>query len=224
MTATTTSPSDPGAAHEDTAPPRAPRRWLRRLGFVVAALVAVGAIVWFGLGQLRPHPYSGTVMQAPTAAPSMDGLIRSDGTPVDLADYRGDLLLVYFGYTSCPDVCPTTLAQVASARRQLGDDAEHVRLLLVSIDPDRDELDRLGDYVRSFDPTFEGATGEPDAVARVASQYGVFFAKGEDIEGGGYTMDHTSALMGIDGDGHLRIVWPSLIDVDRLVADLRELS
>ncbi len=228
MTATTppTTPptAPPTTGHDARVGGRDPRRRVRRVGFVVAGLVVVAAIVWFGLGLLRPHPYSGTVMQAPTAAPSMEGLVRSDGTPVDLADYRGDLLLVYFGYTSCPDVCPTTLAQVAAARRQLGDDAEDVRLLLVSIDPARDELDRLGDYVRSFDPTFEGATGEPEAVERVASQYGVFFAEGEAIEGGGYTMDHTSTLMGIDGDGHLRIVWPALLDVDRLVADLRELS
>jgi protein SCO1/2 len=158
-------------------------------------------------------------MQAPTAAPSMSGLVLSDGTPLDVADFEGDLLLVYFGYTSCPDVCPTTLSQVAAARRQLAGDAERVQLLMVSIDPERDAPDLLGDYVTSFDPTFLAATGELADIERVAAQYGVFFARGEAL-GDGYTMDHTASLMGVDPGGRLRIVWPAQLDVDRLADDL----
>lgn len=187
---------------------------------VLAVLVLVG---WLGLRWLQPYPYSGTVMQAPTPAPSMEGLFLSDGTPVDVADFDGDLLLVYFGYTACPDVCPTTLAQVAAARRQLGEDAERVRVLLISVDPERDDLASLGEYVTAFDPDFLAATGTPADVERVASQYGIFFAKGDPVGDEGYSIDHTATLMGIDTEGHLRIVWPALLDVDRLAADLREL-
>jgi protein SCO1/2 len=184
-------------------------------------LVAAGG-AWIGLQWLTPHPYSGTVMQAPTATPSMDGLLFSDGTPVEIDAFAGDLLLVYFGYTSCPDVCPTTLAQVSAARRRLGGDADRVHLMMISIDPERDPLDELDDYVESFDPSFLGATGELAAIERVAALYGVYFAKGEPL-GDGYAMDHTATLMGIDGEGRLRIVWPGVLDVERLADDLREL-
>jgi protein SCO1/2 len=209
----------------DTSPqpaPRRPRRWPRLVGIVaVIALVLVGG-VWVALDRLRPHPYSGTVMQAPSSAPSMDGLLLADGTPLDIDAYRGDLVLVYFGYTSCPDVCPTTLTQVASARRQLGDDADRVHLLMVTIDPERDALESLDDYVEAFDPTFDAAGGELADIERVAAQYGIYFAKGEPL-GDGYAMDHTATVMGIDPDGHLRIVWAPPLDVDRLAADLDEL-
>lgn len=206
----------------DTGPTRPRRRWPRVVAILVVAVVVAAVVGWLGLRWITPHPYSGTVMQAPTAAPSMEGLVLSDGSPVDVADFDGDLLLVFFGYTNCPDVCPTTLSQVAAARRELGDDADRVRLLFVSVDPERDSLASIGDYVTSFDPDFLAATGEPADVERVASQYGIYFAKAEAL-GDGYTVDHTATLMGVDTDGHLRIVWPGVLDVERLAADLREL-
>lgn len=202
--------------------PRRRRPWGRLVAVFLGGLVAIAIVGWLGIRWITPHPYSGTVMQAPTAAPSMDGLVFSDGSPVDVAAFDGELLVVFFGYTNCPDVCPTTLSQVAAARRQLGDDADRVQVLFVSVDPDRDDLASVGEYVSSFDPDFLAATGDPDDVARVASQYGIFFAKGEALDDG-YTVDHTASLMGIDTDGHLRIVWPSMLDPTALAADFREL-
>ena len=198
-------------------------RWVRRLAMVAATVVAVVALGWFGLRLLQPHPYSGTVLQAPNPAPSLDGLVDSTGAPIDLATFGGDLVLIYFGYTNCPDVCPTTLSQVARALDELGDDAERVHVMMISVDPERDELTMLGDYVRSFDPSFIGASGEFDDVERVASTYGVDFAAEETSPDGAYDVDHSATLMGVDGDGRLRIVWPALLDVDALAADLREL-
>lgn len=213
---------EPATTAADPDTPRRPRRWPRIVAMLLGALLAAALVGWLGLRWITPHPYSGTVMQAPTAAPSMDGLVYSDGTPVDVTAFDGDLLLVFFGYTNCPDVCPTTLSQVAAARRELGGDADRVQLLFVSVDPERDDLASIGDYVTSFDPAFLAATGEPADVDRVASQYGIFFAKGEALDDG-YTVDHTATLMGIDTEGHLRIVWPGVLDVERLAADLREL-
>lgn len=211
----------PAATAADRDPRRA-RHWPRTLAVIAAVIVVLGAGGWLGLRWLQPYPYSGTVMQAPKPAPSMEGLVYSDGTPVDISNFEGDLLLVYFGYTSCPDVCPTTLSQVAAARRRLGDDADRVRLLMISVDPERDDLASLGDYVHAFDDSFLAATGELDTLERVATQYGIFFAKDESLDEG-YTISHTATLMGVGPDGHLRIVWPALLDVERLAADMREL-
>lgn len=200
-----------------------PRLTRRGVGAVMLSLVGLAVIGWGLFAWITPHPYSGTVLQAPAAAPSMDGLFLDDGTPLDLAMFDGELLLVYFGYMSCPDICPTTLSLVAAARRSLGENAGNVKLLMISVDPERDTLDALGEYVRSFDPTFRAATGDLDALERVAAQYGIFFGRGEEL-GDEYSVDHTATLMGIDTEGHLRIVWPAALDLDRLVADIRELQ
>jgi protein SCO1/2 len=196
------------------------RRRRRTVALVIGAPLLVVVLAYVALRLFSPHIYSGTVMQAPTAAPPMDGLVLSDGTPVDLAAFEGDVVLVYFGYTFCPDVCPTTLSQVDHALDRLGGDADRVRVMMITIDPARDDPASLGEYVRAFDPRFLGATGAPAAIERVASTYGVFFARGEEYDDGSYAMDHTATLMGIDTDGHLRIVWPAELDVDALAADL----
>jgi protein SCO1/2 len=206
---------------DEVATPRRP--WRRRLGVAAAVLVGVAIVGWLVLRWLTPHPYSGTVMQAPTAAPSMDGLVWDDGSPVDVDALGGDLVLVYFGYTACPDVCPTTLSSVDRALDRLGEDVDRVRVLMVSIDPERDDPGKVGQYVRSFDPSFRGVSGSLDAVERVASTYGIYFAQDEPLAGGGYTMSHTSTLLGIDPRGHLRIVWPSVLDPDLLADDIAEL-
>jgi protein SCO1/2 len=184
--------------------------------------VVVLVLGFVGFRLLAPHPYAGTVMQAPTEAPSLDGLVSTDGRPVDLAAFRGDVVLLFFGYTSCPDVCPTTLTMVRRALEHLGGDAERVHVMLVSVDPERDDVGRLRDYVQSFDPSFLGATGDLDAVERAAATYGVFFSRGEAV-GEGYTVDHTATLMAIDTEGHLRVVWPPDVRPDDLASDLREL-
>lgn len=195
----------------------------RRWSLVGAVVVVVLGLGWLGWQWLTPHPYSGTVMQAPTSAPDMDGLVWGDGSPVDLADLDGRLVLVYFGYTACPDVCPTTMAGVVQALDELGDQADDVAVMMVSIDPDRDSPAITEQYVQSFHPRFRGASGEMADIERVATLYGIFFAPDEPTAGGDYTMSHTSTLLGIAPDGHLRIVWPTVLDPSRLAADIREL-
>jgi protein SCO1/2 len=187
---------------------------------VVGAPLVVVMVMYVGVRLFRPHLYAGTIMQAPTAAPSMDGLVWSGGDPVDLGVFAGDVVVVFFGYTYCPDVCPTTMSQVSRALDRLGDDAGRVHVMMVSVDPERDAPADVGEYVRAFDPSFLGATGDPDTVERIASTYGVFFARGEEYTDGNYAVDHSAYLMGIDTDGHLRIVWPASVDVDALAGDL----
>ena len=220
-----TDPPRPATEPDPTSadPARGRSRWRRLVAMVLVSVLVAGIAGWLVLGWLRPHPYAGTVMQAPNMAPAMDGLIDTDGRPIDIDAFRGDLVLVYFGYTHCPDVCPTTLSQVAQARRRLGDDAARVHVMMVTVDPARDEPALLGDYVRSFDPDFVGVTGELGDIERVATTYGVYFAPTEADEDGNYDMEHTASLLGIDGEGRLRIVWPFTADAEALASDLREL-
>jgi len=204
-----------------TAPIPRPHRG-RTVALALGIPVVVLALGYVGLRLLTPHPYAGTVMQAPTEAPSLLELTGTDGRPVDLGEFRGDVVLLFFGYTSCPDVCPTTLSMVHRSLEQLGADATRVHVVMVSVDPERDDVEHLREYVQAFDPAFLGATGDLAAVERAAASYGVFFARGDAL-GDGYAVDHTATLMANDTDGHLRVVWPPDVRPDDLAADLGEL-
>jgi protein SCO1/2 len=226
MTIPTVTPTTPDESDEPADAVAAAPEGQRRRHRLRTLLLIVGApilAVVAGLAVYRsfaPHVYSGGVMQAPAPAPSMEGLIWTDGTPVDLTAFEGDLVVVFFGYTSCPDVCPTTLAQISYALDRLGDDADRVHVMMVSVDPTRDDPERLNDYVSSFGPQFVGASGPSEAVERVATTYGIFYEYGEPDANGAYEVAHTATILGIDRDGHVKIVWSPEVEPDALAADL----
>lgn len=190
--------------------------------FVVAVLAGL-ALTPVVVSQFRPHAWSGTKLPSGTDAPSLAALDFDDGSTADLAEYEGDVVLVFFGYTFCPDVCPLTLSVAADAIDELGASGDDVHLLMVSLDPERDSLDQLGDYVRHFDPRFRGVGGAPTDVAGAAALYGIFFQHGEADENGFYLVDHTATLMGIGPEGNLDVVWSHDVDPDDLAADIEEL-
>lgn len=190
------------------------------LGLAVAAGVLV---VLFVFGRSSSHAWSGTAFADPQPAPALDGLQLDDGTPADLGAYRGEVVVVYFGYTSCPDVCPLTLSQTARALDALGDRGDEVQVVMISVDPARDTLEVLGEYVRHFDDRFVGMGGTEPAVLEVAGQYGVYFQALPAGDDGFYEVDHTSTLLGIDRDGNLKVVWNPDVDAGALEADLEEL-
>jgi protein SCO1/2 len=131
-------------------------------------------------------------------------LTGHDGKPRTLADFRGKAVVVFFGFTQCPDVCPTTLATVSQALRQLQDLPADLRprVLLVSVDPERDTPEILAPYVRFFDPQFLGATGSLEATAAAAAAFSVPYAK-VSLPEGGYTLDHGSGLFVVGPSGML---------------------
>ena len=116
-------------------------------------------------------------------------------------DFRGKPLLVFFGYTHCPDVCPTTLFDVSEVMRRLGREADRAAALFITVDPQRDTPATLKDYLSSFDPHLRGLTGSTDATAAVAKAYRVYYKK-VPTEGDDYTMDHTAIVYLMDKDGH----------------------
>ena len=140
---------------------------------------------------------------------------------VSLSDFRGKLVLIYFGYTFCPDVCPATLGQVNQAMKQLGSKAEDIQLIMISLDPERDTPAKLEEYVAHFNPTFLGITGTQEQVETVASLYGIFYEKKEGSAASGYLIDHTATLMVIDREGYLKLVFPFGVTADEIADDLK---
>ena len=163
-----------------------------RIGILVIVAFAAGLILARVLTPARvelPQTERATVFPTARALPTLD-LTGQDGQPLPADFLSGHWTLVFFGFTQCPDICPTTLAVLAQAGRQLADlpQAEQPRVLLVSVDPERDTPERLAAYVRFFDPGFIGATGSLAAIAAKAEAFGVPDAK-VTMPGGGYTMD-----------------------------------
>ena len=132
-------------------------------------------------------------------------LTDHEGHPRTLADYKGKLVLMFFGYTQCPDVCPTTMADMAQVMQEMGPQAEQVQVLFVTVDPERDTQALLAEYVPAFDKRFVGLYGDAAATARVAKEFKVYYAKVEGETDGSYTVDHTAGTYVFDRDGKIRL-------------------
>jgi protein SCO1/2 len=133
-----------------------------------------------------------------------------------LEDFRGKAVVLFFGFTHCPDVCPTTLADIAGVMKGLGADAERVQVLFVSVDPERDTAELLDKYVRAFDPRIVALRGDLASTQRVAKEFKIYFEKRK--QGDGYTVDHSAQSYVLDTQGRLRL----LVRHDRLAQDLPE--
>lgn len=129
----------------------------------------------------------------------------ADGKPRQLADFKGKVTLVFFGYTQCPDVCPTTLAELATVKRDLGKDGERVQGVFVSVDPERDTPEILKAYMAGFDAGFVALRGTPEQTQAAARNFKVFFAKAPGKTEGSYTVDHTAGTYVFDAQGRVRL-------------------
>ncbi len=180
------------------------------LAAVAVAVLLAGAVLLLRAREPAAEPERHEGLRAgayepPRTAPDF-ALQGADGSEVRLSDHRGKAVLLTFGFTHCAAVCPTTLATLAQARGQLGEAADAVQVIFVTVDPDRDTPAQMGEYLAAFDPTFIGATGTPEALARVREGYGVSAEREGD--GPDYAMAHTSAIFLIDPAGRLRAMMP----------------
>ena len=158
------------------------------------------------------------VFEPPRAAPDFS-LLASKGGELKLAQYRGKVVLLGFGFTSCPEVCPTTLAVLAQARKKLGAQAEQVQVVYITVDPDRDDPSRMRGYLAGFDPTFVGGSGTPEQLSAVRAKYGVS-AERKNI-GNSYSVAHSSSVYLVDQKGLLRAMMPYGRLPDDYVHDIR---
>ena len=140
-----------------------------------------------------------------------------------LADYRGKAVVVFFGYTQCPDVCPTTLGTLAEAMKALGPDADRVQVLFVTVDPERDTQALLAQYVPAFDPRFAGLHGDAAATERVAKEFKIIYQKQPGATPGTYTVDHSTGSFIFDPQGRLRVYVSHGQGPEVFAHDLREL-
>ncbi|MCU0803840.1 MAG: SCO family protein [Burkholderiales bacterium] len=138
-----------------------------------------------------------------------------------LADFNGKAVVVFFGFTHCPDVCPTTLAGMRAVMDMLGEDAKRVQVLFVTVDPERDTKELLAQYVPSFHPSFVGLFGDADTTARVAKEFKVFYQKVPGTTPGSYTMDHSAGSYVYDPQGRLRLYVRHGASPDDIAADLK---
>ena len=148
----------------------------------------------------------------------------NDGEIVTEGSYRGYVVALYFGYTHCPDICPATLANLSDALERLGARARDVRVLFVTVDPDRDTIPALRDYVRAFAPQVDGLRGDDNALAALARRYRVAYGVEKSSRGAAYSVMHSDAVFFFDRDGRARLVATSTEDVAGVTSDLRRLT
>jgi len=172
-----------------------------------------------------PAPPSGpnslAVWPEGASSPTFD-LLDTNGTPRTLRDYRGQIVVIFFGFMHCPDACPAGLFKLAQVTKQLGQGAVRVQVLFITLDPERDTPASLKRYVSAFNPRFVGLTGTSAQVDQAATNFNVQYARVP--SGNDYTIDHSTGIFVFDGSGHLRLVGSAQSPVDAFVHDLTALA
>ncbi|MCB1430154.1 MAG: SCO family protein [Nitratireductor sp.] len=161
---------------------------------LVVLLVGAVSFVWLNQGNQGLQQLAGAGIGGPFT------LSRTDGTVFTEKDIAGKPYAIFFGFTNCPEVCPTTLYEASGWLEQLGSDADKIGIYFVTVDPERDTPELIAEYVSSFDKRIVGLTGTPEQIETIKKEYRVFSQK-VDLEGGGYTIDHTASIYLMHGDG-----------------------
>lgn len=186
---------------------------------VVLGLIAVTAVVSLA----KPYSLHGSVIQEEYAAPDF-ALSDGQGGEFRLSEQKGSLTLIFFGYTACPDVCPTTLSSMKRLASALDEDAARIRVVFITVDPERDTPEKTAEYAAAFSPAFYGLSGSEEQLAPVWKDYGVFRALNKKSPGDTvYTVDHTSHIYLVDTAGNLRLTYSFGTPVQEIIEDVKYL-
>ena len=191
------------------------RRWL--LGALAALAGCDKLALPKSTASFQATDITGADFGRSLALPDLTGRVRT------LDDFKGKVTVLFFGYTQCPDVCPTTMAELAEVKKSLGADGDKVQGVFITVDPERDTPEVLKNYVASFDPGFVALRGTPEQTAAAAKEFKVFYAKVPGKAPGSYTMDHTAASYVLDREGKLRLFVRYGSGAPALAADLKAL-
>jgi protein SCO1 len=187
-------------------------RWIAVLLYAMAMPAVLESAQFAGLAVVPPSPPMDFTLKA------------SDGSEFRLSHHRGKVVLLSFGYTFCPDVCPTTLVELSQVRARLGAAANRVQVAFITLDPERDTPERLGIYATTFDPSFVGLTGSEEQLAQVWKAYGVIAEK-EVVPGtsAAYLIAHSANIYVIDQEGRLRLLFPFGMSIEEMADDIMQL-
>jgi len=184
-------------------------------------MVLIGVVGAVTLFLPKTVSFRGTLYDPALPAPEFE-LTQGNGSSFRLSEKQGDVVLLFFGYTSCPDVCPTTLSEMKRVMAELGADAENVQVVFVTVDPERDTPEKLKDYVSIFNPAFIGLSGSMEDLEKVWSDYGVYREEEElPNSAAGYLVNHTARVYLIDRDGNLHLSYSYGTPTDDFVHDLK---
>lgn len=185
--------------------------------------LAAATLALAGCDKLAPGsrtPFNGVDITGSDLGPDFR-LTDHNGKERSLADFKGKAVAMFFGYTHCPDVCPTTLSDMAKALKALGPDAQRVQVLFVTVDPKRDTPELLKEYVPAFNPTFLGLHGDAAATAKVTKDFKIYAAERPGKTPETYTVDHSAQTLVFDAKGKLRLMLPYGTPGDKIASDLR---
>jgi protein SCO1/2 len=199
------------------------RRGLVIVALIVLLLLFVGIRWLLGYPLITTSAFNGRTIEPPLAAPNFT-LPATNGEPVSLQQFHDKVTLVYFGYTFCPDVCPSTLSKMSRVMQQLKpEQREQVQLLMVTVDPQRDTAEKLADYLAHFNSSFIGLVGSEQEIADAAGLLDVSYEKHAGSAASGYLVDHTASIVVLDKVGNWRLTFPFEMSRDHIVADLNRL-
>ena len=188
---------------------------------VLIVIIAVGA--WLAFFRADAYAFRGVDMTPPNPAAPLN-LVDQNNKPFSLADHKGKVVLVYFGYTYCPDYCPTTLTEIQKVKDQLGDKADKVDAVMVTVDPERDTPERLKEYLAFFDPSFIGLSGTEDQLTPIKRAYGIASMREDATPGSAYySVGHSTQLFAIDPEGNLRLMWAYGTAPEDITSDIKHL-
>ncbi|WP_301103027.1 SCO family protein [Propionivibrio sp.] len=190
---------------------------------MLRVLILILCLSLTGCSEREPTPFRSTDITGAQFGRALAGFKDHHGKPRTLADFQGKVVVLFFGYTFCPDICPTTLARFAEVMKLLGNDDERVQVLFVTLDPERDTAQKLADYVPWFYPSFIGLYGDMAATEAAAKEFKVFFARSKGSDVMTYAIDHSAGAYVFDPSGRIRLYVKDVTSVEAIVSDLKTL-
>jgi protein SCO1/2 len=188
----------------------------------IRPIVMGGLLMLFLLASCQPYQFKGTSYEDPPDAADFE-LTRADGGRLRLSDLKGKIVLLFFGFATCPDVCPVTLSDAKRIIENLGDKSVNLSYLFITVDPERDTPEKLKTYVSNFHENIIGLTGTEEELAAVREDYGIYAAKVPLKSGIGYTMDHTARVYLIDNEGRLRLTYAFGTPYEDILQDIKQI-
>ncbi|MDP1716007.1 MAG: SCO family protein [Anaerolineales bacterium] len=188
--------------------------------YIATAVIALSLLIGFAFR--RPYTFHGTVIEPPLPVTDFS-LQTANGESFRLSDQDGKIVLLFFGYTSCPDVCPITLGTFKQVYERLGDDAQKVRFVMITADPDRDTPEKVAAYAAQFNPEFIGLSGSLAELKAIWKELGVFVEKQNSDSAAGYLVSHTASVYVIDQNGDLLMMFPYGTGTIDMADDLTQL-